>query len=105
MTEVTYYKSTIEDGLGFSALINSLGGQSLYRSLFGQYNFTSLVEYSYLTISVVNGDGAFSGFISVNDGLPNDVESFDTFVDAVSSTVSDCSVNTLGFMHCNFSTF
>lgn len=82
----------IEDGSGFSSLVNGLGGQSLYRALYGPYNFTSLVEYSYLSLVSKSDDGVLGGFVSVNDGLPGDSEPFDDFIEKLSISVPDCSV-------------
>lgn len=89
------HKSSVEDGAAFSSLINGLGGQSLYRALFGQYNFTSLVEYTYVTVSAKNEDGLLGGFASFNDGLSGDLESFDHFLEEIATIVPECSVSCL----------
>lgn len=88
----TCCRATVDDGAAFSALINGLGGQSLYRALYGQYNFTSLVEYSYLTISAKNEEDVLGGFLSFNDALTGDAEPFDEFLNRVSSAAPGCSV-------------
>ena len=88
----TCHQSSVEDGAAFSSLINGLGGQSLYRALFGQYNFTSLVEYTYLTVSAKNDEGLMGGFASFNDGLSGDLESFDSFLAEIAAFVPGCSV-------------
>lgn len=89
---ISCYKSTLEDGAAFSALINSLGGQSLYRALYGQYNYTSLVEYTYLSVSAKNEEGVVGGFVSLNDGLPGDIEPFHDFLEKIALAAPGCSV-------------
>ena len=95
-------RSTIDDGPAFTALINALGGQSLYRALFGQYNFTSLIEYTYLTISAKNDDGALGGFVSLNDGLSGDEDPLDIFLDKIKDFVPGCSVGDCTFFTTQF---
>ena len=47
-------RSESEDGRYFNNLVTNLGGPNLFRALFGQYNFTSLVEYSYCSLIGLN---------------------------------------------------
>jgi hypothetical protein len=36
-------RSEVEDARGFGDLVNSQGGQALFRATFGQFNFANLV--------------------------------------------------------------
>ena len=63
-------RSEIEDSRGFSDLVNSQGGQALFRATFGQFNFSNLVEYSYLSLSVIVEEDQYIGFAAFNDLNP-----------------------------------
>jgi len=85
MKSVTYIKrANIDDLTGFNQLVSSCGGQPLLRSTFGQFNFPSLVEYSYLNIIAGTEKGAI-GYASFNDGglAGQETESFDDLLDEI----------------------
>jgi hypothetical protein len=91
-------KSVLDDNTGLTALINGLGGQSLYRALYGQYSFASLIEFSLLSITATNSDGVIGGFAAVNDGMVSDDETFDEFIKKLQgSAFPDCTVMILLF--------
>jgi hypothetical protein len=87
-----YSYASIDDNLGFGTLINGLGGQSLYRALYGQYNFTSLVELCYLSISAKSSEGILGAFASFNDGFTSDSDSFDEIIAQLSEFIPNLSV-------------
>ena len=83
MKSVKYLrKATIEDLGGFNQLVTACGGQPLLRSIFGQYNFPSLIENSYLSIIAATEKGTIA-FASFNDGglASQETESFDELLD------------------------
>ena len=83
MKSVKYIrKATIEDSAGFSQLVSACGGQPLLRSIFGQYNYPSLIEFSYLTLVAASDKGTIA-FASFNDGglASQETESFDEYLD------------------------
>lgn len=97
MTEagIQYRKAEIEDGRYFTGLINSLGGTNLFRALFGQYNYTSIIEYSYLTLIAIKDRDVSVGFASFNDGFisnPDNI-SFEYIIEEVSQ-IMPCRVST-----------
>lgn len=62
-------RAITEDAREFNALINQLGGPNVFRAQFGQYNFTSLVEYSHLALSAITDDGSCGCFAAFSDGI------------------------------------
>mmetsp|Transcript_25436 Transcript_25436/g.42865 ORF Transcript_25436/g.42865 Transcript_25436/m.42865 type:complete len:1363 (+) Transcript_25436:41-4129(+) len=62
-------RSESEDGRYFNNLVTNLGGPNLFRALFGQYNFTSLVEYSYCSLIGLNESDQCGLFATFNDGM------------------------------------
>jgi hypothetical protein len=75
-------KASIEDNANFNSIVQACGGQPLLKSIFGQYNYSSLIEYSYLSIIATNEKGGVA-FASFNDGGINsgEMESFDELMD------------------------
>lgn len=79
----------ISDGREFNSLVNTLGGANLFRAQFGQYNFTSLIEYAHMSVYMPSDDescGAFAAFcdgqLNLSDGL-----SFDELLASLSELV------------------
>lgn len=64
-----------EDSRHFTPLLNTLGGIGLFRAIFGQFSFSSLVEYCLTTLITIVNDGEGDegeeavAFISVNDNI------------------------------------
>lgn len=65
----TIRRAVTEDAREFNSLINQLGGPNVFRSQFGQYNFTSLIEYSHLALSAITEDGSCGCFAVFSDGI------------------------------------
>jgi hypothetical protein len=86
-------KAVVDDVRAFNGLINSLGGTNLFRALFGQYNFTSIIEYSYLSLITILNDSSVC-FASFSDGLSNSTEniSFDYIIEEISQ-IMPCRVS------------
>lgn len=87
-------RAEVEDGREFNALVNSLGGQALFRALFGQYNFTSLVEYSHLSLIAINEEESCVCFAAFSDGAAGttDIVQFDELLIHL-STIIPCRVS------------
>jgi hypothetical protein len=82
-------KAEISDGREFNALVNSLGGPSLFRAQFGQYNFTSLIEYAHMSLLMPAEDDTCGCFATFCDGQLNtsDGASFDDILLSLSELV------------------
>jgi hypothetical protein len=80
MTSCVLKKTTAADVGDLTNLINNIGGQSLYRSLFGSYNFSNLIEFSVLCLTARNQQGIVGGFVAFNDGCVGNVDTFDSIV-------------------------
>lgn len=82
-------RSEAEDGRHFNNLVTNLGGPNVFRALFGQYNFTSLVEYSYYSLIGLNENNQCGLFATFNDGMltAQDNTPFHILVDALSDLV------------------
>lgn len=82
-------KADINDGREFNALVNTLGGASLFRAQFGQYNFTSLIEYAHMSLLLPAEDGSCGGFATFCDGQLNlsDGATFDEIIASLSELV------------------
>lgn len=65
----TVRRATIEDGREFNALVNQLGGPNVFRAQFGQYNYTSLIEYSHVALFAPSDEGSCGCFASFSDGI------------------------------------
>lgn len=83
-------RAEVEDSRGFSDLLNSQGGQTIFRATFGQFNFSNLVEYSYLSLSCLYGNEEFVGFAAFNDSNAFSGE-FDKHINALKTVVA-CNV-------------
>ena len=89
----TIRRAEIDDARVFSSLISDNGGSSYVKSSFGQFNFSSLVEFSY--ISLICGDeNKASSFCSFNDGsiVGGEPESFEEAMDEVKQLVPEAKV-------------
>jgi hypothetical protein len=66
--------ATQGDVVRFNSLINSLGRVPLFRAIFGAFNFSNIVDFSFLSLiaSTSDVDESAVGFISVNDACPGD---------------------------------
>ena len=84
-------RSKNEDETPFSDLIDSQGGKSLFRAIFGQFNFNNMIEYSYLSLSCVNQEGTFVGYAAFNDSALNSTE-FDRTINILKNII-ECDVN------------
>lgn len=85
-------KTTAADVGDLTNLINSIGGQSLYRSLFGSYNFSNLIEFSVLSLTARNHDGIVGGVVAFNDGCVGAIDSFDDIVGGLKHGLPDIQV-------------
>lgn len=82
--------AVIEDNRNFNLLIKSLGGPNLFKALFGQYNFTSLIEYAYVSMVAINENEECVGFVCFNDGIitwSDEGPSFDELIESLQQTV------------------
>lgn len=88
--------ATIENNPEFNGLVNACGGQPLLKSIFGQYNFSSLVEFSYLTL-IASNDKECLGFVAFNDGglVSGEMESFDEILEELRPIIPVKVSNTL----------
>lgn len=91
-------QAEINDGREFNALVNSLGGASLFRAQFGQYNFTSLIEYAHLSLLIPAEDDTCGCFATFCDGQlsMSDGPSFDDILLSLSELLP-CRVNIILF--------
>jgi hypothetical protein len=82
-------RAEIEDAREFNALVNQLGGPNVFRAQFGQYNFTSLIEYSHLALFSPTDDGSCGCFASFSDGILSvgDNLSFDQIITTLSDLI------------------
>ena len=89
-------RSEAEDGRHFNNLVTNLGGPNVFRALFGQYNFTSLIEYSYYSLIGINESDQCGLFATFNDGMltTQDNINFDILIDALTG-VLPCRVSSL----------
>lgn len=76
----------------FTGLVNSSGGAALFRATFGHFNFSTLIEYSYLTLIALSrndeGEEICVGFFCINDSISSSSTESDAFDRAV-ETLSD----------------
>jgi len=96
MKNVKYIRlATVDDAPGFNQLVSSCGGQPLLRSVFGQYNYPALVEYSYISLIAANDKGTIA-FASFNDGglASQETESFDEYLDYIREILPVKVINT-----------
>lgn len=82
-------RANIDDGREFNALVNELGGTNVFRAQFGQFNFTSLIEYAHLSLYAKADDGSCGCFAAFSDGLLSVGEnvSFDDILRSLSDLV------------------
>ena len=75
-------RAKIENVVEFNALISSLGRVPLFRAIFGQYNYSSIVEFSHLTLlaSCANEENVAVGFVSITDSSCIDSLSFESAI-------------------------
>jgi hypothetical protein len=85
-------KTTTADVGDLTNLINNIGGQSLYRSLFGSYNFSNLIEFSILCLTARNQQGIVGGFVAFNDGGVGNIDTFDNIVCGLRPSLNDVQV-------------
>lgn len=95
---------------GLTMLMNSNGGASIFRAMFGQFTYHSLVETTYLSLIVFadlpNAEGkmeeACIGFVSVNDAKSNDDADADTFASTIESMQQQINVTSNNTLFINF---
>ena len=90
-------KPESEDGKDFSSLINSQGGQPLFRALFGAYNYTNLIENSYLSFIVHSDEGDCIGFAAFDD-INNITKEFDNSLETLND-ILPCNATNSIFLH------
>lgn len=71
-----------DDILRFNFLISSLGRVPLFKATFGSFNYSSIVEYSHLSLLAACGDDEESalGFVSISDSTLLESVSFDNAI-------------------------
>ena len=91
-------RSEAEDGRLFNSLVTNLGGPNLFRALFGQYNYTSLVEYSYCSLIGLDESEQCGLFATFNDGMltTQDTIPFNILLDALGE-ILPCRVSLVYF--------
>jgi hypothetical protein len=91
--------STQEDAHLFNRLLNNLGGPSLYRAVFGQFNYASLVDFSHLSLIALQtktSEENCIGYMAINDGvLSTDSDNFEKYVAALNQMLPVTNANTL----------
>ena len=93
-------RAEIDDARVFNTLLNSQGGQALFRATFGQFNFSNLVEYSYFSIICDVCEESCTGFASFNDANSINGE-FDTTIETLQNLFA-CRVSVIPSMFNNF---
>ena len=88
--------SDFDDIRGFNSLLQVAGGAAFFKAIFGQYNFTSILEFSHLSITSQASDDKDSlhGFVALNDSttcLAGD-DNFDGLVAAIKSFIPSITV-------------
>ena len=77
-------RAEFDDVRDFNNLINGLGGQSLFRAWFGQFNYATLLEYSYLSLICHSNKDICVGFLSLNDSANSgDLQSFEPILECI----------------------
>ena len=76
-------RAEINDVVEFNGLLNSLDGVPLFKSIFGTFNYSNLIEYSHLSLIAShsgNYDSAL-GFVSISDSSNIDSFSFESSIE------------------------
>lgn len=75
-------RAKIDNVVEFNALISSLGRVPLFRAIFGQYNYSSIVDFSHLSLIAYceNDANVAVGFVSITDSSCIDSLSFESAI-------------------------
>ncbi len=83
---ITTRRADFDDCKGLNSLVENTGGAAIYKASFGQFNFPSVIENSFLSIVVTEGfhtsetiqEENYVGFMCVNDtcSVNGDIDSF-----------------------------
>jgi hypothetical protein len=94
---ISVRRAEFDDGKDLSDLVNKTGGASIFKATFGNYNFSSLLENSYLSLmaeeKAEDMDGAWVSktvsFVAVSDGVPliNDPAAYGKVITALSNYI------------------
>ena len=79
--------ATQDDIRLFSTMVQSTGGNPVYKANFGPFNFSNLIEYSLLCLIATSDDDSIcTGFLAINDSptIAGDVD-----LDKAIETLSD----------------
>ena len=94
MNKIKLRRGEQSDSRIFTGLINSSGGAPLFRATFGHFNFSTLLEYSYLTLIAIStnddNEETCAGFLSINDSVSSsstEQDSFDKTIEALSDYI------------------
>lgn len=70
-------RAEFDDGRALSSLMQDTGGIPLYRATFNIFNFSVIIENSYVSVIATSSNGGSEsdenpviGFMAANDGLP-----------------------------------
>ncbi|KAJ1433137.1 hypothetical protein B484DRAFT_478475 [Ochromonadaceae sp. CCMP2298] len=90
-------RADFDDSKDLVDLVNKTGGASICKATFGNYNFSSLVENSYLSLlaeeQAEDVDGVFVSktvsFVAVNDSVPliSDTSAYGRIIEALSNYI------------------
>jgi hypothetical protein len=90
-------RADFDDSKDLADLVNKTGGASIFKATFGNYNFSSLVENSYLSLlaeeQAEDVDGVLvsktASFVAVNDSVPliSDTSAYGRIIEALSNYI------------------
>ena len=88
-----------EDIRTFNTLMNNNGGAVFFRATFGQFNFSTMVETSVISlVAHATEDESMLGYISVTDSplIGKEGDAFDRYIKSLQSFMPDANnINTL----------
>ena len=111
LADTSSSSSSSSHSRGFTLLLNSNGGAAMFRAMFGQFTYHSLVEAAYLSFIVYadipSADGTTVeetciGMVSVNDAKSNDDADADTFASTIESMQDHINVTSNNTLFVNF---
>jgi hypothetical protein len=89
---VSIRSSALEDIRAFNGLVNNSGGAVFYRATFGQFNFSSMVETSCISLIAMAEDNATCvAYLSVSDspGIGKEGIAFDNTISLINEHVPE----------------
>lgn len=99
MTKISCRKAELEDAHTFNRLISISGGQAIFKSWFGQYNYATLIEYSYLSLIFCDGEEEPKCFMALNDSASSsDLQFYEDCLIALKDII-DCKVTNTMFIN------